>query len=102
MNEIIVKAITCPITLDIMSIPVILSDGHTYDKKSAISILNNNKISPITKKRLNDDINNLTINYSVMNMINYYDSNQKKIMIIFKYMKLIKRLILKLANLMKI
>lgn len=50
MNEVIIKAITCPTTLDIMSNPVILSDGHTYDKESAIYILNHNKISPITKK----------------------------------------------------
>ena len=38
----ILKSLTCPITLEIFNEPVILSDGHTYEKSAIIKILKNN------------------------------------------------------------
>lgn len=70
MNEDIINLITCPITLDVFNEPVILSDGQTYEKEAIKLILNNNKISPVTRQKLNDNLNNLTINYSIKNLIN--------------------------------
>ncbi len=41
----------CPISMDIMSDPVICEDGYTYDRE-CIAMINNN-ISPMTRQRIN-------------------------------------------------
>lgn len=58
MNIDFIKSITCPITLDIFNEPIILSDGHTYEKLVAIDLIVNKKKSPITRETLTDTINN--------------------------------------------
>lgn len=40
--------ITCPITQEIMEEPVMLSDGHTYEKESILRWLQNHSTSPMT------------------------------------------------------
>jgi hypothetical protein len=41
-----------PISLELLVDPVIASDGHTYSQQSLIIIFKNNRLSPLTKERL--------------------------------------------------
>lgn len=61
----------CPISGQIFNEPVTLSDGHTYEKELIEKYLSSNNRSPITKEILNDDINNLQINYLILQQIDY-------------------------------
>ena len=70
MSNILINSITCPITLEIFKDPVILSDGYTYEKKVAIQLIRDKAQSPLTRKILSDDVNNLTPNYIVKSLIN--------------------------------
>lgn len=70
MSNSLINLITCPITLEIFKEPVVLSDGHTYEKNVAIQILHGNAQSPLTRKKLVDDVNNLTTNHVVKSLIN--------------------------------
>ena len=57
----------CPISLEIMKDPVIMSDGQTYDRESITKALEKSPFSPITKKRLN--IKEAIPNYNLKSMI---------------------------------
>ena len=46
----IAEAITCPITQDIMSDPVIEKDGHTYERSAITSALMIKSESPMTRE----------------------------------------------------
>ncbi len=50
--ELSIRNIFCPISLEIMRDPVVLTDGHTYDKKSIIKWLQNHNTSPKTNETL--------------------------------------------------
>ena len=52
----------CPITLDIMTDPVVTADGHTYERSVIEEHLRKSNISPKTNKPLENKI--LTPNYS--------------------------------------
>jgi hypothetical protein len=55
---------TCPITLDIMTDPVMCSDGHTYERSAIIEWLaGGNSTSPVTNKPLPDQ--NLVANHKL-------------------------------------
>lgn len=58
----------CPISWDIMTNPVILSDGHTYDKSSIR--YNKNSLSPITKLPVN--IKNSILNRLIKGFIDKF------------------------------
>jgi hypothetical protein len=47
------ELITCPITRDIMTDPVIAPDGMTYERESITSWLEQHATSPITRQRMN-------------------------------------------------
>jgi hypothetical protein len=65
-NEIkIPEQFICPISLEIMSVPVICEDGHTYDR-SSISKISNPK-SPITRQPIN--LNKLIPNIALRQLI---------------------------------
>lgn len=53
----------CPITLHKMKDPVIVSDGHTYERDAIQGVLNGNGLSPLTREELRKDvlISNLTL-----------------------------------------
>ena len=70
--ENISNLLICPITLQIFHEPVTLSDGRTYEKSAAIELLKHTKISPITRKELDDDYNNLHLNYTIKSIIEKY------------------------------
>jgi len=40
----------CPITLEIMRDPVILPDGHTYERVAVEAALRRNPVSPLTRQ----------------------------------------------------
>lgn len=46
----------CPITMQIMTDPVILTDGHVYEKKAIEQWLTTHDTSPITKQTVNKNI----------------------------------------------
>ena len=46
----------CPITMDIMTDPVMLSDGHTYERKAIEKWLETKSKSPLTNNIINKDI----------------------------------------------
>ena len=57
----------CPITHDIMIVPVMADDGITYEKDAIEKWLSNNTKSPITGKSISK--NSLTVNYALKNTI---------------------------------
>lgn len=46
----------CPMTMEVMSDPVVASDGHTYERKALETILTSTKLSPLTRERLDTRI----------------------------------------------
>jgi hypothetical protein len=42
----------CPITQDVMRDPVILQDGHSYERKAIMDWLKRSKRSPLTNEEL--------------------------------------------------
>jgi SUMO ligase MMS21 Smc5/6 complex component len=54
--------LTCPITHQIFSDPVIISDGHTYECDAIIRWLQTSDISPLTGSQCKDLIPNYLVN----------------------------------------
>ena len=69
------KEFICPISLEIMKDPVIMSDGQTYDRESITKALKVSPLSPITKKRLN--IKEAIPNYNLKSMIEKFLNDGK-------------------------
>ena len=67
------KEFICPISLEIMKDPVIMSDGQTYDRDSITKALKISPLSPITKKSLN--IKEAIPNYNLKSMIEKFLNN---------------------------
>ena len=65
------KDFTCPISLDIMRDPVMLSDGRAYEKLYILEHLKKDKTSPITREPLKP------INFTVKQLRNHQKSQQK-------------------------
>ena len=61
------QAYYCPITLQIMTDPVICSDGHTYDRASIMRWFEDHNTSPLTGLELNNL--NLIPNIVLRNLI---------------------------------
>ena len=67
----------CPISYEIFSNPVLLSDGHTYEYENISIWLKDNNKSPMTNLVLKD--RTLTPNKTLENMIKeFYDNNKIK------------------------
>tara|TARA_Y200000002_G_scaffold363407_1_gene351426 strand:- start:39 stop:1355 length:1317 start_codon:yes stop_codon:yes gene_type:complete len=62
----------CPISKDVMIEPVMMSDGHTYDKENIEKWLQKNNKSPLTNEILKPDI---TINYNLKKLIEDHKEN---------------------------
>lgn len=43
----------CPMTMEVMTDPVVASDGHTYERTALERIFSTSKISPLTREKLN-------------------------------------------------
>ena len=63
----------CPITLDIMSDPVLCEDGYTYERKAIMSI--RNSLSPMTRQPI--DIQKLLPNRALKDCIQRYKQSKK-------------------------
>ena len=70
----ILDMITCPITQEVMTIPMFCSvDGNTYDKSAIERWLSNKNTSPFTRDKVTLD--NLTVNRNIQLLIDLYQSN---------------------------
>jgi hypothetical protein len=69
-------AFLCPITYDIMSNPVVCSDGHTYERLAIEKWLEKKQTSPMTGEELSSKT--LTPNFAMKSMIEMYKQKQKK------------------------
>ncbi len=67
----------CPITCDIMTEPVILTDGHTYEKKAITKWLETHNTSPLTKEIVNKEI--IIPCYSLRSLIQDFIEKNKKL-----------------------
>ena len=68
----IAEAITCPITQDIMTDPVIGKDGHTYERNAIVSALRIKSESPMTREYMT--ISDLKVNPSIKFLCEKYNS----------------------------
>jgi hypothetical protein len=58
----------CPITMEIMMNPVVMSDGHTYERAAITQALARNPVSPMTRQPMS--MNNARTNYALKSLIN--------------------------------
>lgn len=65
----------CPLTLDIFRIPVIASDGYTYEKDAIIKHLKYKKTSPMTRQLINE---NLIPNRTILDAVDEYNQLDPK------------------------
>ncbi len=62
----------CPITMQVMQVPVILvEDGHTYEKEAIVKWLETNKTSPVTRQPIQSG--RLVPNYAILSAIDDYN-----------------------------
>ncbi|EKX52705.1 hypothetical protein GUITHDRAFT_84671 [Guillardia theta CCMP2712] len=66
----------CPITMDVMTDPVIAMDGHTYERQAIESWLKNHKKSPKTNLPLPSNM--LIPNHALKSMIIEWKESRKK------------------------
>ena len=70
-NRIIPTAFLCPITHELMRDPVILVDGHTYERRAIVDWLDLGKVtSPVTNEQLQNAI--LIPNYALRSAISLF------------------------------
>jgi hypothetical protein len=69
-------AFLCPITYDIMSNPVVCSDGHTYERLAIEKWLEKKQTSPMTSEELTSKT--LTPNFAMKSMIEMYKQKKKR------------------------
>jgi hypothetical protein len=67
------KEFICPITMDIMSDPVVMPDGHTYEREAITQALIHNAISPLTRQPMK--ISDARTNYALKSLIDSWSSN---------------------------
>ena len=57
----------CPITREVMTVPVVGSDGHTYDADAILQALAVRGLSPLTNAPMHT--NSLVVNYALRDAI---------------------------------
>lgn len=70
------KSLECPITCEIMRIPVVAEDGHTYEKEAIEEHLRRRSTSPMTNLPMGGT---LTPNHSVWAMVEVWKALGGKI-----------------------
>ena len=60
----------CPLTLDVMTDPVLDREGNTFEREAVVAWLQKNKTSPISREPLNESM--LVPNIALREMINHY------------------------------
>ena len=71
-KEKFLDALTCPISLDIFTDPVIVNSGHTYERSYIMKIAENNGKDPLTRETIKKD--SLIGNYLVKKLIIEFNS----------------------------
>ena len=69
------QQLLCPISLEIMTDPVVTPYGHTYDRKSIESYLEKEEVDPITREPLKKS--QLAPNYTIREMIEHFNATSK-------------------------
>lgn len=57
----------CPISMDLMTDPVVGSDGHTYERSAIVEWLHSNRVSPLTRQAMTET--DLQPNYALRSAI---------------------------------
>ena len=71
------NALICPITLEIMRLPVVDSLGHTFERAAIErALLEKPGVCPTTNERYSDGQARLTINHAVRKMILEYEEKK--------------------------
>lgn len=69
-------ALCCPISMELMTDPVIAADGHTYERKEITAWFQNNRTSPKTQLELRSPL--LIPNHGAKAMISDYLDKQRQ------------------------
>jgi hypothetical protein len=70
VHEALMQSLVCPITQEVFSEPVILSDGNTYEKSAILQWLSSRDTSPLTREKLSSKV--LLPNYLIKSLIKEY------------------------------
>ena len=73
-------AFQCPITLELMTDPVVLADGHTYEREAIESWLKSKRTSPVTGARLSSTVMvaNFALRSSIEDFVAQRDAVQQR------------------------
>ena len=71
------EALICPITLEIMRLPVVDSLGHTFERAAIEAALREKPgVCPKTNQRYPDGQARLTVNHAVRKMVHEYEEKK--------------------------
>ncbi|KAL0476932.1 hypothetical protein AKO1_006471 [Acrasis kona] len=70
LHDVLSNMLICPITQEIFTEPVILSDGNTYEKEAILKWLVDHNTSPITREKLSSRV--MVPNYMIQSLIREY------------------------------
>ena len=73
-REKFIDALTCPISLDIFTDPVIVNSGHTYERSYIIKIIEKNGTDPLTRQILKKE--EIYSNYLVNQLIKEFNGGK--------------------------
>ena len=74
-KEKFLDALTCPISLDIFTDPVIVNSGHTYERSYIMKIVEENGKDPLTRETIKKD--SIIGNYLVKKLITEFNSGNE-------------------------
>ena len=70
------EKLICPISLEVMTDPVVTPYGHTFERKTIEEYIDRNGICPITRKPLTKQA--LIPNYSIREMLEHFHETKDK------------------------
>ncbi|CAI2382900.1 unnamed protein product [Moneuplotes crassus] len=70
------EKLLCPISLEVMTDPVVTPYGHTFDRQNIESYIEKYGICPMTRKPLTKE--SLIPNYSIREMISHFNSTREE------------------------
>lgn len=73
MDSDIPNEFVCPITMEIMTDPVVMPDGQTYERSAIARHLSNNPTSPITRQPMS--MADAKVNYALKSLIDRFRNN---------------------------
>lgn len=64
----------CPITMEVMRDPVVMPDGHTYERSAIAMHLASNPISPLTRQPMS--MNGAKVNFALKSLIEKFNNGE--------------------------